>query len=793
MEARERVVGRDDELAAVRRVVEQARRGLSNLLVVEGEAGIGKSTILDAGVRDAQGVILLRARGRELERDRPFGLVASMLGPPAADLVRSEAPPGDTASPTAAVAWRWRIAEALVELAQQRRASLLLAVDDLQWADEGSALVLEVLALESAAAACSLVAAMRPPPWSPHVAALAQALERAGGTRLVVPPLAEASVLELASTIVGGPPAPRLRAALDRGGGNPMLVLEVVRGLEREGALVETAGGMVETLAERPAKTLADAVVRRLRALPEAVVELLRAAAVLGESFTVADVAALGGRSPSETARLLTRAVDDGLLRSDGMALAFRHDLLREGVELALPLPLSATLHREAARLLQARGAAPAVVAHHLAAAGIDDDAIAWLATEAGDLAASAPALAAELLEAAVRAVPRSDARWPALAAQLAAALVWSGRMPDGIELARAALAAGLDAPRERVLVPLVTRTLAAVGQIDQALACLGQSRAVSIPARARLAGEAAFTRLWRGDLDRAEEDARLVEGAATRGFADSDTLCLLAAVRTGIAVSRGQLADACRRAAETLARAAAPLAEPTNVPLAEAVAASAFLYADELPRARGLLASGERRAEETGAPWLLPMYRAHLGLAALWAGELEVALGHLDPEVTGGHPLPAAGSSLFALGRARPGCSASKRPRDRAGRACTGRRDGGEPRRHRPRVAPRLAVVVQGAPCGGGRRPDFGDRSGRAGSRRERTGRSRIDPSSRRAGRRPPPPCRRRRRGGRERKPTRPPSCRAGRHSVRSGGRAARARSCDERRGRTGRGVRRV
>src|SRR5919202_756695 len=368
MEARERVVGRDDELAAVRRVVEQARRGLSNLLVVEGEAGIGKSTIVDAGVRDAQGVILLRARGRELERDRPFGLVASMLGPPAADLVRSEAPPGDTASPTAAVAWRWRIAEALVELAQQRRASLLLAVDDLQWADEGSALVLEVLALESAAAACSLVAAMRPPPWSPHVAALAQALERAGGTRLGVPPLPGAPVLG------GGP-------ALDRGGGNPMLVLEVVRGLEREGALVETAGGMVETLAERPAKTLADAVVRRLRALPEAVVELLRAAAVLGESFTVADVAALGGRSPSETARLLTRAADEGLLRSDGMALGFRHDLLREAVELALPLPLRATLHREAARLLRARGAAPAVIAHHLVAGGGDDDAIAWLGT----------------------------------------------------------------------------------------------------------------------------------------------------------------------------------------------------------------------------------------------------------------------------------------------------------------------------------------------------------------------------------------------------------------------------
>jgi predicted ATPase len=98
MEARERVVGRHDELAAVRRVVEQARRGLSNLLVVEGEAGIGKSTILDAGVRDAQGVILLRARGRELERDRPFGLVASTLGPPAADLVRSISIPAATAA-----------------------------------------------------------------------------------------------------------------------------------------------------------------------------------------------------------------------------------------------------------------------------------------------------------------------------------------------------------------------------------------------------------------------------------------------------------------------------------------------------------------------------------------------------------------------------------------------------------------------------------------------------------------------------------------------------------------------
>ena len=142
----------------MRRAVEQARSGSSTLLVLERAGGIGKSTIIDAGVRDTHPGILLRKRGRELERDRPFGLVVSMLGRPAADVVRSEAPPRDTASPTAALARRWRTAEALVELAQQRRPSVLLVVDDLQCADEGRALVLHVLALESAVAAASLVA-----------------------------------------------------------------------------------------------------------------------------------------------------------------------------------------------------------------------------------------------------------------------------------------------------------------------------------------------------------------------------------------------------------------------------------------------------------------------------------------------------------------------------------------------------------------------------------------------------------------------------------------------------------
>src|SRR4051812_24586074 len=144
------LVGRDVELATVTRAVDDARRGAGRVLGVLGEAGIGKSALLDAAAERAReaGMLVIAGRGVEHERDVPFSLAHMALLPHVDDLpkgaIDAVAPGFDglacVCEPDVGPAERFhlhRAARALLELLGRRRPVALL-LDDMHWADEAS-------------------------------------------------------------------------------------------------------------------------------------------------------------------------------------------------------------------------------------------------------------------------------------------------------------------------------------------------------------------------------------------------------------------------------------------------------------------------------------------------------------------------------------------------------------------------------------------------------------------------------------------------------------------------------
>jgi predicted ATPase len=175
------LLGRSTELDRLRSAVQQASRGAGQMLMVTGEAGIGKTRLMAEGLDAASrlGVQVFQGAALELERRWPFGAIADCLAirRSAADhrraeivrLLQQEAPQGDGGS------WfgdtpstEFRVVELFVDLVEQlsARAPVALALEDLQWADPSTLLVLHRLGRRIGQLPVLLVGTVRPVPRS---------------------------------------------------------------------------------------------------------------------------------------------------------------------------------------------------------------------------------------------------------------------------------------------------------------------------------------------------------------------------------------------------------------------------------------------------------------------------------------------------------------------------------------------------------------------------------------------------------------------------------------------------
>ena len=337
-------------------------------------------------------------------------------------------------------------------------ARCLLVAEDVHWADSASLLAISSLARHLPLSALLVVVTARPSPLSAEAARLLDDLGAAGAHTLQLRPLTSDEVAELASQVLGAPPGPALTALLGKAGGNPLWAVAMLRSLADEG-LLRPAGDVVEaTTSELPA-SMSDLVVRRLRHLPAATLELLQVTAVLGDAVSLRDVAAVARKRPTEVVAQLSAAFDAQLLDEAGDRVVFRHQLVHDAIYQHVPAPARRLLHREAAVALTAAGANLLDVADHLVlgAERGDEQAVAWLRDAAREASAQAPLVAVELVRRAEALLPGGHRDADLVSAEVVGALLRAGKVAEASARAEAVLArqhaAEVDTPLRLALV----------------------------------------------------------------------------------------------------------------------------------------------------------------------------------------------------------------------------------------------------------------------------------------------------------------------------------------------------
>ncbi|MGH3024150.1 MAG: helix-turn-helix transcriptional regulator [Gaiellaceae bacterium] len=397
------LVGRDEELASVVAFLESTEL-LPGALLLEGEAGIGKTTLLRAGVATAtqMGFRVLSARPVEAESRLSFVALGDLLegslgevqdvlpGPQRralqVALLLSEPvgrPPDRRAVGSAVLSALRALAEA---------APLLVVVDDLHWLDRASATVLQFALRRLGNEPIGVLAACREG-LGPMPLELGAAFPGERLHRVRVGPLSLGALGRFLRDRLEAPFArPTLRRIHESSGGNPFFALELARALQLRGRLLEPGERMPV-----PAE-LHELAGGRLASLPAETVAALEAAAALSQP-TLGLVSAATG----EGAGVLEPAVEAQVVELDGDRVRFTHPLL------AAAACGSAESRRELHGRLAEIVVDPEERARHLAlAARGPDPSVASALEEAarGAAARGSPAAAAELAEQAARLTP---------------------------------------------------------------------------------------------------------------------------------------------------------------------------------------------------------------------------------------------------------------------------------------------------------------------------------------------------------------------------------------------------
>lgn len=352
------LIGRAKELNELTRHLEDALHGSGRLVLVSGEAGIGKTRIArelaaEAGVRGAEVVWapcwepggappfwpwiqVIRRLIREGDSDQLLdqlgasGALLARIVPEIASLSTPDAP--DHGGPNQA---RFELFDATASFLLNVGADhpLVIVFDDLHWADESSLLLLQFLSPFLSQGRILIVGNYREPEARRGSlgAALSNLLGKADHIRL--PRLAAQHV---ASFIEAGglPSDPRLAEALHRAtDGNPFFVQEVVKLLRAEGDLAE--GQSVNLAGFRIPDEVRQAVRERLGLLSDAANELLRTASVIGREFSLVVLECLSDMSMDDLLDLLQESLDEGIIEKSAAGVGvytFSHALIRETI-----------------------------------------------------------------------------------------------------------------------------------------------------------------------------------------------------------------------------------------------------------------------------------------------------------------------------------------------------------------------------------------------------------------------------------------------------------------------------
>ncbi|MDT3443899.1 AAA family ATPase [Pseudofrankia sp. BMG5.37] len=539
-------VGRAAELAGAYGLVDGvARRGEGALLAVVGEAGVGKSRILDEVAARARAAGTRVFTGRAVPGGGTYRAIAEALVGglrddryPAADELRPYraalgrvlpgwAPVESGDRPDLTVDPTLLLGEGVLRLLRQLGGDrgCLLVLEDLHWADADTWAVVEYLA-GTLAGWPLLVAVSARDDEDEAVPGLVRRLGRQPAvTTMRLGRLDAATVAALAAACAGDALSDRaLRYVLEKSDGLPFLVEELVAAVAAEGVTEDAAEGVAREPAESLPHTLADLVAHRLSALTARQRRVVEAAAVLGAGRDWALLGPLLGLTDAEVLDAL-RAAHPRLLVSDGATLRWRHALTRDAVLASLLPPERAALARRVAQGLRTSGRSDdeARAGDLLVSADEPDEAAAiFLRLARRDLARAAPRSAEELLARAAA----TGARPAEVAIERARLLTLSGRALEALDAGAAALAT-VTGDRHADLCLVMADAAVVAGRWAEAERLVERAGRAHEPGSLALAADAAF---GGGDPRRA---ARLADEAVTRAARGGDWTALVHASTT--------------------------------------------------------------------------------------------------------------------------------------------------------------------------------------------------------------------------------------------------------------------
>ncbi|MEU7977082.1 BTAD domain-containing putative transcriptional regulator [Micromonospora sp. NPDC049081] len=511
------LAGRDAELGRLRQLVAAAAAGQGAVAWVEGEAGIGKTTLLHAALDDAaeRGCRVAWGTAQEPDQHVPLSTVIRALGL-TADPAAGHAPGGRAVSAGAATPATTERVLAEVRAACAT-APLLLVLDGLHSVDRSAVACWERLVAGTRRLPLLVVAAARLEPGDRELARLRRAVQARQGHLLPLEALPADVIEQTLTDLVGVPPGPNLAEVVAISAGNPRYAHELTTDLLRRD-LVQVVDGRADipgtTAIEAPRPLLA-MIRAAMDGLTAGTQEVLRTAALLGARFSVDDLSAVTGRSAVDLVSGVEEALAARVVVPADDDLAFRHRFLRQVLYEGIPAASRAALHRHTAEVLVNGGNPVVRVAGQLAAAApmVDGWMVSWLIDHQVQLARRARPLASELL----RRVLGTDVPDPRQRERLLIALVrieFRQERPALDEAREAVRLASDPADRAEMRHLLATMTrrggdvAAAFGIVEEALAD------PAVPAFWHTRHRILLASLHRGPLDDLD---RVDRAAATR------------------------------------------------------------------------------------------------------------------------------------------------------------------------------------------------------------------------------------------------------------------------------------
>jgi DNA-binding winged helix-turn-helix (wHTH) protein/tetratricopeptide (TPR) repeat protein len=406
------VVGRARELAVLAAAFEQAARGTRRIVFVTGEAGIGKTTLIEQFLVDVDASV---ARGRCLEQyggGEAYLPVLEAIG----RLARDDAP-GETgrvlkryaptwaaqlpildihAPPTTPARMLREIADALEVLTRER--TLVLVLEDLQWSDPSTVDLIAYLARRRETARLLVIATFRPADVTDHPLERARQELHASTEEVQLAPLSPADVRAYVDARFGAAPRDQMRRLAarvhERTDGNALFMVDMVNDLVAQEALVWRDGGWrvegsITQATSRVPPGLRELIAGRLDRLTPAMRTALEAASIVGDEFAVPAVATAVDEPPDHVEEVFEKLAAQGMLVGDaGVAEApdgtlagryrFLHALYRHVLYDGIGAARRMRLHRAIGLREEAGGGRAAELAMHFERGGDQARALAY-------------------------------------------------------------------------------------------------------------------------------------------------------------------------------------------------------------------------------------------------------------------------------------------------------------------------------------------------------------------------------------------------------------------------------